>query len=65
MRYGMELRLFDGREALVAFDFAAGLNSIAAMGDTAAAAFDARANLFADPAHAGSIAEMTTHVRPP
>ena len=65
MWHGMKLRFFDGRKALVAFDLAAGLNAVAAMRDAAAAAFHARGDLFADPAHAGSIAEMTTHVRPP
>ncbi len=57
----MELRFFDRREAIIAVDFAAGLNPIAAMGDTAAATFHTRRELLADPAHAGSIAEMTTH----
>jgi hypothetical protein len=61
----MQLRFLDRRKTLIAVDLAARLNAVAAMGDTAAAAFHARGNLFADPAHAGSIAEMTTHVGPP
>ena len=65
MGHGVELCFFDGRQAIIAFDFAAGLNPVAAMGDTAAAAFDARRELLPDPAHAGSIAKMTTHVGAP
>jgi hypothetical protein len=61
----MKLRFFDRRKAFIAVDLAARLNPVTAMRDTAAAAFHARGNLFADPAHAGSIAEMTTHVTPP
>jgi hypothetical protein len=57
----MELRFFDRRQTVIAFDFAAGLNPVAAMGDAAAAALHAGCELLADPAHAGSIAEMTTH----
>jgi hypothetical protein len=57
----MELCFFDRRQAIIAFDLAAGLNPVAAMGDAAAAAFHTRRELLADPAHAGSIAEMTTH----
>ena len=57
----MELCFFDRRQAIIAFDLAARLNPVAAMGDAAAAAFHTRRELLADPAHAGSIAEMTTH----
>ena len=61
MGYGMELCFLDRRQAIIAFDFAAGLNPVAAMGDAAASAFHARGELLADPAHAGSIAEVTAH----
>jgi hypothetical protein len=61
MGHGVELRFFDRCEAIIAFDLAAGLNPVAAMGDAATAAFDAWCELLPDPAHAGSIAKMTTH----
>ncbi len=65
MGHRMELRFFDRSQAVIARDLAARLDPVAAMGDTAAATFHARGEFLSNPAHAGSVAEMTTHQHAP